>query len=94
MKLTWFTLAVASLTVAQNLDGVSPCVKSCIEKAILAAGCTGDSTQVAACACTSDTQAKLLGPVTQCATENKCDSADLIKAQSIMSKGCKNGSDS
>jgi len=90
MKATFITLAVAGLAAAQNLDGIAPCVKSCIEKAIAGAGCTGTEAQIAVCACKPDTQAKLLAPVTQCATQNKCDTADLIKAQGIAAEQCKN----
>ncbi|OAQ67067.1 hypothetical protein VFPPC_08529 [Pochonia chlamydosporia 170] len=89
MKATFFTLAVAGLAAAQNLDGVAPCVRSCIEKALGDAGCKGSTQEIAVCACKPETQAKLLAPVTTCATTNKCDTADLIKAQSIAAEQCK-----
>lgn len=80
---------VASV-LAQNLDGVAPCVKSCYEKAASQVGCTGTQEQIDVCLCKAETQAYLLAPVTQCATENRCNTADLIKAASILSEQCKN----
>ncbi|KAG5989554.1 hypothetical protein E4U52_005478 [Claviceps spartinae] len=88
MKVTLFTLAVAGFAAAQNLDGLAPCVKSCIEKGLAQAGCSGSPQQIATCACKAETQSKLLAPVTQCATENKCNMADLVNAQKIAAVQC------
>ncbi|EFY89055.1 hypothetical protein J3459_021567 [Metarhizium acridum] len=89
MKATFVTLAVAGFAAAQNLSGVDGCVRSCIEKAFPQVGCTGTEAEIAACACKPETQAKLLAPVTQCATQNKCDTSALIKAQSVAAEECK-----
>ncbi|KAG6150904.1 hypothetical protein E4U34_000862 [Claviceps purpurea] len=88
MKVTLFTLAVAGFAAAQNLDGLAPCVKSCIEKGLAQAGCSGSPQEIATCACKAETQSKLLAPVTQCATENKCNMADLVNAQKVAAVQC------
>ncbi|KAG5923949.1 hypothetical protein E4U61_002115 [Claviceps capensis] len=88
MKVTFFTLAVAGFAAAQNLDGLAPCVKSCIEKGLAQAGCSGSPQEIATCACKAETQSKLLAPVTQCATENKCNMADLVNAQKVAAVQC------
>ncbi|KAG5961446.1 hypothetical protein E4U58_004260 [Claviceps cyperi] len=88
MKVTLFTLAIAGFAAAQNLDGLAPCIKSCIEKSLPQAGCSGSPQQIAACACKTETQSKLLAPVTQCATENKCNMADLVNAQKVSAVQC------
>ncbi|QPG96234.1 hypothetical protein C2857_003615 [Epichloe festucae Fl1] len=89
MKASFVTLAVAGLAAAQNLEGLSPCIKSCIEKSLSVTGCTGSAQEIAACACKPETQAKLATPVTKCVTENKCDPADLVKAQGVSAAQCK-----
>lgn len=71
----------------QWTDKVLP-QKSCIEKSIPSAGCTGSAAEIAACACKPETQAKLVSPVTQCAMQNKCDVSALAKAQSIAQSQC------
>ncbi|KAG5985727.1 hypothetical protein E4U43_005918 [Claviceps pusilla] len=91
MKFSLFALSVAGLAAAQSLNGIAPCVASCIQKALGQTGCNGSPQEVAACACRAETQAKLLGPVAECATENKCTTADLLAAQKIASEQCKNG---
>ncbi|KAG5985764.1 hypothetical protein E4U54_005817 [Claviceps lovelessii] len=91
MKFSLFALSVAGLAAAQSLNGIAPCVASCIQKALGQTGCNGSPQEVAACACRPETQAKLLGPVAECATENKCTTADLLAAQKIASEQCKNG---
>ncbi|KAG5926346.1 hypothetical protein E4U42_003411 [Claviceps africana] len=88
MKFTLFTLTVAGLAAA-TLDGVPSCVKPCIEKALADVGCTGSSQELANCACKPEVQSKLLSPVTQCASENKCQPADLLTAQKVSMEQCK-----
>ncbi|KAG6061786.1 hypothetical protein E4U17_007761 [Claviceps sp. LM77 group G4] len=88
MKVTLFTLAVAGFAAAQNLDGLPACVKSCIEKGLAQAGCSGTAQEIATCGCKAETQSKLLAPVTQCATENKCNMADLVNAQKVAAVQC------
>ncbi|KAG5983146.1 hypothetical protein E4U55_000732 [Claviceps digitariae] len=89
MKFTLFTLTVAGLAAAQNLKGLAPCVQSCIQKAIPEVGCSGTPDEVVACLCKPESQSKLLAPVTQCATENKCNTDDLLKAQQYSAESCK-----
>ncbi|KZZ87809.1 hypothetical protein AAL_08312 [Moelleriella libera RCEF 2490] len=86
MKSAIVTLAVAGIAAAQNLDGIAPCVKSCIQNALTTVGCTGSMAQIALCACNS--QSKLISPVTSCVAANSCDFNDLLKAQSIAAQQC------
>ncbi|KAF3931008.1 hypothetical protein ABW20_dc0101953 [Dactylellina cionopaga] len=82
-------LAAAALVSAQDLSGVDPCVRACIDKALADAGCKGTPKQIAVCGCKADVKPKLIGPVFACAGANKCSTEALLKAQQIADAQCK-----
>ncbi|TWU74125.1 hypothetical protein ED733_005275 [Metarhizium rileyi] len=82
-------LVSISTLLVQSHFHMAPCARACIKKALPQIGCRGSEEDIAFCLCRPRTKAKLVDPVTQCATESKCSTADLLKAQSIIDWRCR-----